>query len=74
MAEVGQCEELIALEADVAHVIKVVFLVVDVLRVDVSLRDCELLAEVQGEDALIVDLQEYGIRAMVADLLAQWQP
>ena len=73
MAKVGQRVQLVPFEADVAHVVKVVFFIVDVLRLLVSLRYGELLAEVDCEDALVVDLKQDRERQVVSDFLAQRQ-
>ena len=66
-------EELEAREAKVLCVIEILFLLVDSIHTLGRLRDLVLLAEIDGKEAIIIDLEQDWILALILNLLAQGQ-
>ena len=73
MREVRQREKLVAFETEISREVVVVLLLVDVLWLIASVADVVLLAEVDHEDAVVVELAKDGVLTLVGDLLAQGQ-
>ena len=66
-------EELEAREAKVLRVIEILFLLVNSIHALGRLGDLVLLAEIDGEEAIIIDLEQDWILTLIRNLLAQGQ-
>ena len=63
-------EELEAWEAKVLRVIEILFLLVNSIHTLGRLGDLVLLAEIDGEEAIIIDLEQDWILTLIRNLLA----
>ena len=66
-------EELEAREAKVLRVIEILFLLVNSIHTLGRLGYLVLLAEIDGEEAIIIDLEQDWILTLIRNLLAQGQ-
>ena len=66
-------EKLEAREAKVLCIIEILFLLVDSIHTLGRLCNLVLLAEIDGKEAIIIDLEQDWILALILNLLAQGQ-
>ena len=66
-------EELETREAEVLRVIEILFFLVYSIHTLGRLRNLVLLAEIYGEETIIIDLEQDWILTLVSNLLAQGQ-
>ena len=64
-------EELEAWEAEILSVIEILFFLVNSIHTLGRLRNLVLLAEIDGEETIIIDLEQDWILALISNLLAQ---
>ena len=69
----GQMEELEAREAEILRIVEILFFLIDSIHALGGLRDLVLLAKIDGEETIIIDLEQDWILTLVSNLLAQGQ-
>ena len=66
-------EELETREAKVLRIVEVLFFLIDSIHAFGGLRNLVLLAEIDGEETIIIDLEQDWVFALISNLLAQRQ-